>query len=631
MGVFATLKKRAAKRAISAVDRHCRATVDADVSTRRVVSRVSSILEPIDKFEWVEEALTDANANPTGECSLRMSDDEVVRQLGATHRRTHGIYMTPMAIARGLASGVGVGGGEQVVDLAAGTGRMLVAAIGEAPGCRVTGVERSALLAAVAAVRVAYARLATGSWESGRDTIRLGDGLASEVTEPADVVLMNPPYGGEKGRREQFEAIRSAHPSLASRSGPRYDLSYFFIHRAIDALRPTGRLGLLSTEYWLYATGASPLRAHLWADLGPVWMVRAGRERLFEDAPGQHSLVARFDGQADDTVTAWQVTGDVDWEATLGSLNEVEAEAVDEPNVMVERGEMTGGSSPWRPFVTELDRAWASRLEEVRGSLEEFADDRQGFVSGADRVSSHRIGQVREATGEAPGDLERGDPGFVWERSEVTERLRRLRPTVLRPLVRGSALAPNDVILEAPDETYVLYIDGEMSDEQVSRVMEHLASLRPALEQRREVQKGRMPWYRLHWPRNRAEQVGPKLVVPRREKQPTFALDLSASAVSSDCTYLTAPSWVQRPVDHLIRLMHILNGPVITRYLEVAGKSKGELLEFYAAPLRRLPMPLRRKDGGTVWDDKRGMFDGERIQSRVAQTRDRLGMAARGE
>jgi hypothetical protein len=406
-------------------------------------------------------------------------------------------------------------------------------------------------------------------------------------------------------------------------------VSYFFIHRAIDALRSTGRLGLLSTEYWLYATGASPLRAHLWSQLGPVWMVRAGRERLFDDAPGQHSLVARFDGQTDDTVAAWQVTGDVDWEAALGSLNGDDVAGDEEANITCERGDMTGGSSPWRPFVTERDRAWASQIEEACGCLEEFADDRQGFVSGADRVTSHRIGQVREVTGEAPGDLESGDPGFVWERGELTQRLRRLRGTVLRPLVRGSAVAPNDVILEAPDDTYVLYIDGEMTDEQVSTVMEHLVSLRPALEQRREVQKGRMPWYRLHWPRKRAEQVGPKLVVPRRAKQPTFALDLSASAVSSDCTYLTAPDWVQRPVDHLIRLMHILNGPVIARYLEVAGKSKGELLEFYAAPLRRLPMPLRRNEGGTVWDDKHSMFDGERIERRVEQTRGRLGEAPR--
>jgi adenine-specific DNA-methyltransferase len=103
-----------------------------------------------------------------------------------------------------------------------------------------------------------------------------------------------------------------------------------------------------------------------------------------------------------------------------------------------------------------------------------------------------------------------------------------------------------------------------------------------------------MPWYRLHWPRRREEMVGPKLVVPRRAQEPRFCLDLSGSAISSDCTYLVAPPEVEEPVEYLIRLMLALNSPWVSKWLESNGKRKGKMFEFYSTPLRSLPVePLK--------------------------------------
>ena len=73
-----------------------------------------------------------------------------------------------------------------------------------------------------------------------------------------------------------------------------------------------------------------------------------------------------------------------------------------------------------------------------------------------------------------------------------------------------------------------------------------------------------------------------------------FCLDLSASMVSSDCTYLTAPEEIEEPVEYLIRLMLLLNSSAVREQFVAQGKRKGDIFEFYAGPLRRLIVPRNR-------------------------------------
>ncbi|MFB6374655.1 MAG: hypothetical protein ABEN55_16395, partial [Bradymonadaceae bacterium] len=228
----------------------------------------------------------------------------------------------------------------------------------------------------------------------------------------------------------------------------------------------------------------------------------------------------------------------------------------------------------------------------------ELLEDRQGFVSGADRVTDHRLAQLDEV----PDDLEAGDPVFVWENGELTDAMRRLEGLVVRPLLRGSDLEADEVRITPSDSPVALYLDDDLGGGQ-DWVVDHMRPLRPALETRREVRQDAMPWYRLHWPRSRRDQTQPKLVVPRRAKQPCFALDLSASVVSSDCTYLLAPASVKRPVRYLHTLMLVLNQPYVEHYLRHFGKRKGQLLEFYSEPLRSLPMPLELRWGELEWTE----------------------------
>jgi adenine-specific DNA-methyltransferase len=378
------------------------------------------------------------------------------------------------------------------------------------------------------------------------------------------------------------------------------DLQYLFFHRGASFLRPGGRMLMLTTAYWMSATNADRVRHDMATRLTPQLLVRLEQAGAFADAPGQHSLISMFRRPvaAEESNTTRALSVDEEPDDWPGLIDDLLAESCSQSGVCEHLAEVFGAKN-WSPFVGAADVTWGRRLEEQGTPLSELLADRQGFVSGADRFSS-RHPKRYEAEAVIP---EKGEPIFVFERDEVPEDLARLEPTVLRPLLRASELEPNAVVVTPPTQTLALYLDGRLDGQAEAVIEGHLGRFRPVLERRREVRTGSMPWYRLHWPRDRAEQTGPKLVVPRRASSPCFALDLSASAVSSDCTYLVAPDSVDDPLRYLITVMVVLNSAPVARYLRHFGKAKGRQLEFYSEPLRSLPLPLRLSEGRLVWID----------------------------
>lgn len=559
------------------------------------------------------EAWVDAAPRDPGERGDRAdraegrAEDRPGRWFAEQRRAARGIFPTPKPLAAAMAELVGadgadgVGGPTRVVDPAAGDGRLLAEVARRQPDAAVLAVEREPALALAAAVSIAAVRLEQGRrpGEATGDRVIRGDGLerapdwlAEEAFGLPTAVVMNPPYVGEKGNRVLFRRIAETHPDLEERMGPRGDLAYLFLHRALDWLAPGGRLVALTSSYWLTATGAAGLREALAARTRPKLLLRAPDLRLFDDAPGHHSLLSVFervadgDGGVGEPLAVTLNDEPEDWATLVGALS-------DRPGLDVVHPAPAAFSGPrWTPFAGADLQDWARRLREEGTPLGELLEDRQGFVSGADRLSTRRYNTLEEP----PEDLEVGDPLFLWETDELPERLKAVRGTVLRPVLRGSELEAGRVIVEAPADCWVLYLDDVLREDQLELV-EHLEPVRAALERRREVRRGSMPWYRLHWPRSRAQQTGPKLVVPRRAREPCFALDLSGSAVSSDCTYLVAPEGVERPVAYLKTMMAALNRPAVGAYLRHFGKTKGEMIEFYSDPLRALPLPLEFVNG----------------------------------
>lgn len=544
--------------------------------------------------------------------------EALAASLDAQTRREAGIYLTPRALADGMAVLVDGVAGEAVLDLSAGAATLLCAAIRRAPQLVAVGVEQNPLMALAAAINLVVTRRALGQRPHPQDRIYLADGLSADTPwcewlGRAAAVLGNPPYLREKGRREYFQALRARHAHLEEHFCARMDLQYLFFHRSLEFLRPGARLIFVTSTYWLSATHARGLRAELAARLQPEALVRVEKCGVFGDAPGQHTLVSVFRRASEPG--AGEARAELGCDASaLRAVSLRAVSLVDEPRdwcqvlcfaagsggseppdgaalFLHDPGELSGAN--WSVFVPPEAVRRGNWLRRYGTPLVELLTDRQGFVSGADRFSASH---VKHYSAGAPATA--GAPIFLFShRDEVPRGLRGLGAAVVRPVLRASQIEANRVYFVPPGDEVVLYLDGVVAAQNEHILSRHLGQFRPILERRREVKSGIMPWYRLHWPRSRAEQTGPKLVVARRHDRPCFALDLSASAVSSDCTYLVARELVRgggADIWELIQLMVALNSSISAEYLRHFGKSKGKQLEFYAEPLRTLPLPLYR-------------------------------------
>ena len=566
---------------------------------------------------WVQAFLScleeiDACCDEAQACDERVEDATIIAHdatFDGSARKQAGIYFTPAGVSEGMAAAIpsDTPAGHVILDLSAGDGGLLRAGLAHRPDLCCLGVEREPALALACALSLIEARVSLGQDVSNiRDRVLVADGLSLDVDvaigalgAPIAVILGNPPYVGEKGNRQLFSALKSEHAHLQEFFRARIDLSYLFLHRALDLLPEGGRLVYLTSEYWLMASGADALRDDLATRSALELFLRVDGQPLFQDAPGHHSLItvarktsAALAEQAPRAIELRAVPTDARWpevmrEALDGELDEAPL-SLREPAL------------GWQPFgeaeLRRCARAW--RTEYL--PLESFVQDRQGFVSGADRVTRRHL-RVMEEADEDTVLPALGAPLFLMTRDEIPAPLAALGDELVKPLIRGSEVVSGRIWLTPPGEVFGLYIDGDLEGQAFDAATEHLSPVRPVLEQRREVERGRMPWYRLHWPRARSEQQGPKLVCARRAGGPVFGLDVSGSFVSSDCTYLVAREGARHPVRELLRVLIALSIPETWRDLVCFGKRKGALYELYSEPLRSVPLALTfSEDGGEV-------------------------------
>lgn len=106
-----------------------------------------------------------------------------------------------------------------------------------------------------------------------------------------DVAIGNPPYIGEKLAAPILRATRRDYPYWEQFVGPHMDYLYWFLILGVSKVADGGRFAFITTEYWLRADGAKPLRKFL-ADRADIERIILFRDfRLFPDAKGQHSMI----------------------------------------------------------------------------------------------------------------------------------------------------------------------------------------------------------------------------------------------------------------------------------------------------------------------------------------------------
>jgi len=339
---------------------------------------------------------------------------------------------------------------------------------------------------------------------------------AQEGGTPFDVACGNPPYVGQKVAASLIDRTRREHPYWEQYVGHHMDYLYWFVILGVSKLRPGGRFGFVTTEYWLRAVGASPLRAYLAEHCDVDRLVLLRNFRPFKDAPGQHTLLIAGSRRSESGPTQSKPSVSIYEAARLDPTRR--RQVLD----AVRRGTSTYGVRTFRAAVspgalgarswaeTTLDRAQLARRRAVRGSAPALRlDPVQGVLSSANRMRADYARALPEATLSELGWPTVKHGIFVLTDQE-TQALGTLTPTetaALRAFVNTTDVLPYAAVPD-PHGDRLLYLAAANGDTRESgfpkdmpAFRRHLELFRPVLDRKVEQYGEDRPWWSLHRPR----------------------------------------------------------------------------------------------------------------------------------
>lgn len=406
-----------------------------------------------------------------------------------------------------------------------------------------------------------------------------------------DIVIGNPPYVGEKGNKELFRPIAATDFGHSFYYG-KMDLFYFFFHKAIDLGGQDAEISFITTNYYPTAFGGKILREDFKKRTQIRKLINFNELKIFESALGQHNMITLLTKDKTKDVVAQNcickakgVIDDHMFDEILHAKEttheffdyyEVAQENIYEGSENYIR--LTGcGAGEENSIDSVLNKIASSSL-----FLKDIAYIKQGIVSGADKYTDAHERKYHLGFAKGTGI-------FVLNKKEVDDlNLPDDERNFVKEVYKNSQVGKYHI--NYSDELKVLYITKEIDEIEVPTIINHLRQFKPILESKRETREGKLPWYSLHWARDKfIFEADEKIVNSRRAKQNTFALETKKCYEQSDLMITVIRQEYQKdyPAKYVLAL---LNSKLYYVWLKNKGKLKGDMLEIYGTPLEEIPI-----------------------------------------
>lgn len=429
-------------------------------------------------------------------------------------------------------------------------------------------------------------------------------------TSEFDYVVANPPYIGEDGHKELFRRTLELFPYWKQHYQGKMDYLYFFIILGLSKLKEGGKLGFITTSYWLTADGASKLRSFILDNARILKIVNFHEVKLFEHAKGQHSLVfvlERTDREESRDKNRIQLV-EIKKQMEADTVNDrirllcrhirdksgqasYNDEYISSYQAPFHQGELT--AEAWYLFQTESVNELLNRVEEMGERLDFICDVHQGLISRAHKVNKSVLEHLSPKKIEE-GAIESGDGLFVLSKDEVDALgLSEDESSILRPFYKNSDIKRYVVPLSQPKE-FVIYTTKDTKIRDFPTIERHLEKFRTALATKRDAYGEKYPWFKLH--REREERVfeGEKIVCPYRSPLNTFAYTKRPFYGSTDMYFIThkESQRLDYPSLDLHYVLGVLNSNVMRLWTYHRTKAKGKVRELFYTPLRKFPVRM---------------------------------------
>jgi len=407
------------------------------------------------------------------------------------------------------------------------------------------------------------------------ENIRCGDVLTDSAPGlhdgRFDVVIGNPPYRRERNSKQLLDRIAAMDLGRRYRA-PRMDLSYYFVHRSLELLKPGGTVSFIVGSYWTSGQGAEKLHRALRESAHVEEIFLLDGLKVFDGVSGRHMILRVTKGAGRGPTTIKRP----------GAASHVDAEP------------FVRGTAPVVVFQKDRDQLFRDGRIDVEPACDELlAKLARGTPLGA-------LGKVRQGIAENPAGVTRKTNerhGGRWEPGEGVFALTRAElarlnlPARERRLIRPyHDLGDLGRYFLAPEPSLALIYATARTCPEIDRypaVRAHLARFRPIMEARRETRRGTRRWWQLHWPREESLWRSPKIVALQMAARPAFV-------PAAEPVYVPFSANVFVPCadtrEHLHYLTALLNSRLLWKWYSHHAKRRGVGLEINGHVLARTPI-----------------------------------------
>jgi hypothetical protein len=406
-----------------------------------------------------------------------------------------------------------------------------------------------------------------------------------------DVCIGNPPYRREKDAKELFDTLRAAPISREAYKG-RMDLWYFFGHLSIRLLKQGGAHSFITSVYWTQADGASRLREAMRASGLLDSVVDFGKFQIFENASGQYTVYRYFKSPSSRSrkPTLWSINDPLPTlDELVACLQSKDLSACFSAQVKNSLFDAQGSV----PLSVHADDSYDT--DKWKSIEQSGIDVGEGVTPGPESLSQASAERAAEARGinlhrhmQSHG-LSYGDGVFICnKRTFQGVRLTPAEKQIIVPFLEMHCFAPYQEVDPSASEKVLIYSSQEtLPDPSLApSVLAHLTKFKFVMEQRRETQQGRRPWFQLHWPRQAGFVYGLKVIVPRMVRLPYACFGTRDCAVGE--AVLCMPAKTQEEVHFWVAY---INSWAIQKYLVSKAKRRGIGVDISVKLFNSVPLP----------------------------------------